>query len=145
MKRTFVLLSLIVLAAGMATAHEGVKNPAVMARMQAMSQIGNAMKTLGQMAKGQVAFDAGAARTAADQIARFAAETPALFQAEEDDPKSEAKPEIWMNFKDFTSISEALETAAKAASADMANVSDVQSAMQSMGQTCAACHKAYRK
>lgn len=75
---------------------------AVKARMDAMSVIGAQMKVLGNMAKGQVAFDASAAQAAAALVAEQAAAVPALFETQVDDPKSEADPAIWTNYPDFS-------------------------------------------
>ena len=102
MKAKYILPLFLAVTASAALGHGGVLNAAVLARMEAMKAIGDATKVLGEMAKGAVAFDANAARAAAETIATHAADTPALFEAREADPKSEAKPGIWENFADFT-------------------------------------------
>lgn len=145
MARLVTLLALLLTVAGAAMAHNGVKNPAVMARMDAMSAIGAATKVLGQMARGSLAFDVDRARMAAQDIAKHAAETPALFRAKEDDPKSEALPVIWETFDDFTAKSKDLEDVAKALAASVASVDDVRGAMKGLGDTCKACHQDYRQ
>ena len=142
MTRLGVFLCLFL--AGAAVAHQGVKNPAVQARMHNMGLIGGAMKNLGDMAKGQATFDAGVANAAIDTIRAEAAKTHGLFEANEDDPKSEARPEIWDNFADFASKVAALETAAQSVG-PITTLDDVSSAMQALGATCSACHKAYRE
>ncbi len=142
-------LNLIVLAAifsaGIATAHSGVQNAAVKARMDAMSGIGAEMKTLGLMAKAESAFDAALARAAAAKIAEQAATTPGLFEADEDDLKSEAKPSIWTNFDDFTAKAVELETVAMGLSSSIASPDDLGAAVEALGAVCKACHGAYRK
>lgn len=140
-----ILAGLFILAGAAAFAHSGVRNQAVLARMEAMKSIGDAMKVLGGMAKGQSAFDAGAAQAAAARIARHAAETPALFDPRETDPKSEAKPEIWADFADFTAKAEALETVAADLSTSIATPDDLVPAVQRLGQACKACHSLYRE
>ena len=77
MKRMVAFLAISLLV-GAAVAHEGVKNPAVMARMQNMSMIADGMKTLGQMGKSAIPFNAEQAQSATRAIARHAAETPGL-------------------------------------------------------------------
>lgn len=131
--------------AGAAFAHTGVQNAAVKARMDGMSAVANEMKTLGQMAKGATAFDPVKAKGAAATIAKHAAEMSDLFRAEEDDPKSEAKVEIWENFADFTAKSERLEILALDLSESIAVQSDLATAMKSLGSSCQACHKDYRE
>lgn len=133
------------LFAGVAFAHSGVKNAAVKARMDAMSGIGAEMKVIGQMVKGVTQFDQNAARAAAAAIADHAAQTPALFEAKEDDPKSEAKAEIWANFDDFTQKSLELETIALGLSTSITNAGDLDLATKSLGANCKACHKVYRE
>ncbi|NNE89300.1 MAG: cytochrome c [Silicimonas sp.] len=145
MKITTLLTWTACIFASAAIAHEGVKNAAVKARMDAMSGIGAEMKTLGQMAKGQTAFDPGAAKAAAAAIAEHAASTPALFEANADDPKSEARAEIWENFADFTAKSRELEQIATNLSTSIATEADLSAAMKSLGANCQACHKAYRE
>ena len=142
-KMTITVAALVV--AGAAFAHTGVKNPAVKARMDAMSAIGAEMKILGQMAKGQTEFDGTRARAAAAAIAEHAAATPGLFKAPEDDPKSEARDEIWTNFSDFSAMSKNLQRVAAKWSEDISSKSDLPGAMKSLGDTCKACHEAYRE
>ena len=145
MKHFKTIAVAVLLSAGMAAAHSGVKNAAVKARMDAMGGMGADMKTLGQMAKGATAFDANAARAAAASIAAHAAATPGLFQAEETDPKSEALPAIWTNFQDFTTKSTELETVALGLSSSISKPEDLGPALAALGQTCKSFHQAYRQ
>ena len=144
MKPTRFLAATLILTSA-AFAHEGVKNPAVMARMHGMKDITSDVKVLGNMAKGTVAFDQGAAQAALASLARHAGETPALFEAPEDDPKSEALPAIWDNFDDFTAKSLELETLATGLSSTLTSKEDLPSALQQIGANCTSCHKLYRK
>ena len=125
-----------------ALAHEGVSDPSVKARMDAMMAIGRATEVLGTMAKGERAFDATAASTAAAEIASHASQVPALFQDQATDPKSEALPAIWTNFNDFTAQSDALKLAAEGA--DTSSLSGLRGSMRAIGQSCGACHRDYR-
>lgn len=145
MRHGVVTLTLAVALAGAALAHTGVQNAAVLARMDAMKGIGEATKVLGQMAKGGVPFDADAARAAAARIAVHAAETPALFEARETDPKSEALPAIWDSFDDFTAKSIALETLAAGLATSIATPQDLTAGMAALGASCKACHSEYRQ
>ena len=143
MRKTVLILTSSLMIASMALAHNGVKNPAVMARMQGMEQIGAASKVLGSIARGRVAFDAGAAASAKAALAQHAAEIPALFEAQEDDPKSEALPAIWSDFADFTAKADALKDAAEAM--DVTSAETIAAGMCAVGGSCRSCHKAYRK
>ncbi len=145
MKRSTLILCTTVLFAGAAFAHTGVKNAAVKARMDAMSGIGAEMKILGEMAKGVTQFDQKAAQAAAASIAQLAADTPALFEANEDDPKSEAKAKIWTDFDGFVKLSRDMEALATQLSTSIVSEADVALAIKSLGASCQACHKDYRE
>ena len=80
MKKTLLVISMLV--ASTALAHEGVKNPAVKARMDSMSAIAENMKSLSLMLKGDEAFDLDNAQLSLSKIADHAAQTPALFEAQ---------------------------------------------------------------
>ena len=138
-----VAVPLLALAlAGAALAKEGVQNPAVKARMDAMATIGANTKVLGDMAGGKAAFDAAKAAEAAAAINATALTVPGLFEAEETDPVSEAKPEIWANWADFVAKTDAL--AAAAAAVDTTSLDGVTAGMGAIGGSCKACHSAYR-
>lgn len=132
----------LVMAAGAALAHENVKNPVVKERMMAMKTVGANTKVLGQMAKGEAAFDAARAAEATAALIATAEQVPALFEAPETDPESEAKPEIWSNWADFVTKSEALGAAAGAI--DTSNLDGVKAGMGALGGSCKACHSDYR-
>jgi cytochrome c556 len=145
MKRLDLIAFAAILSAGIAAAHGGVQNAAVKARMDAMSGIGADMKILGLMAKGTTPFDADVARATATTIASHAAATPELFEAEESDSKSEAKPAIWANFDDFSSKAEELEVVALGLPTSIASFDDLGPAMANLGTTCKSCHAVYRQ
>ncbi len=138
-----ITLTLFTATAGLA--HEGVQNPAVMKRMHGMKEIQAHLKLIGDMAKGEAAFDAAAARSAAAGIAAEAAAAPALFEAPEDDPKSEAKPAIWEDFADFTAKSLELEDIASGLATSISAPDDLRPALQRLGENCKACHQLYRE
>jgi len=145
MKTPILCLALALATATAAVAHVGVKNPAVMERMHGMKEIGDNLKVLVAMNKGERPFDRDAAKAAAAAIADHAAQTPALFEAREDDPKSEAKPAIWENFADFTAKSNALETRARDLSTTLDSADALPQALLDLGQTCRDCHQSYRE
>jgi cytochrome c556 len=130
------------LVAGIAFAKEGVKDPVVKARQDLMVVQAMSAKTLGEMAGGKIAFDAAAAEAAKSALAAAAADVPAKFEAQATDPVSEAKPEIWANWDDFVSKSEALVAAAEAL--DLTSAETIGAGMGAIGGACKACHTAYR-
>lgn len=145
MNRRYIALGAILIAATSAFAHQGVQNPAVKARMAAMSAISEHMKSLGMMARGATAFDAEAARAAAAAIADHAAAVPGLFEANETDPRSEARPEIWTNFEDFGAKAAELESIAAGLSASITAPEDLGPALGGLGANCRSCHSVYRE
>ncbi|MCE2523036.1 MAG: cytochrome c [Rhodobacteraceae bacterium] len=110
-----------------------------------MSAIAENMKTLGQMAKGATEFDAAMARSAASTIAEHASATPGLFEANETDPKSKARPEIWTNFEDFAAKATELEAIATGFSTSINEPSDFNAAMGELGANCKSCHSVHRE
>ncbi|MBO9465073.1 cytochrome c [Tropicibacter sp. R15_0] len=139
-------MALLVAGIGsVALAHGGVKNAAVMARMNGMTSISEAMKVLGAMAKGQTQFDAETARAAAKDVGTLSAQIPDLFQAPETDPKTEALPVIWERFDAFTALAQDTEASALALSQSLTTPDDLTAGLAQLGATCKACHKEYRK
>lgn len=139
---TKTLLATVVLVTGAAIANGAVQNEAVKKRQAAMSTIGDSVKVLGGMAKGAMAFDAEKAGAAVAAIATQAEMVPALFEPQETDPESEAKPEIWANWDDFTMKSEALLAAAQGA--DTSSLETLQASLGKLGGACKDCHTDYR-
>lgn len=147
MKRLFpalITLSVALPFAAPLAAHEGVKNPVVMERMEGMKAIGAGMKTLAGMAKGEIAFDAAKADAAVAAIAENGAMVPAKFEANETDPATEALPAIWDNWDDFVSKNKDMVMAAKAVGA-IPDQAALGAALGKIGGTCKACHRDYRK
>lgn len=133
----------LALTAGAALAHSGVKNKAVMARMDAMAEIGAQTKIIGEMAKGAASFDGKKVAQALERIEARAAETPELFKAQETDPKSEALPVVWQEFDRFVALSDDLEQTAGAIV--VKTPSDLGAALGQLGAACKACHSRFRQ
>jgi len=132
----------LILVAGMAVAKEGVTNPVVKERMDLMQVVRVNTGTLGDMAAGKAPFDAAKAAEAQAALVAAAAQIPAKFEPEETDPVSEAKPDIWMMFDEFTAKAKSLEEAA--AAVDTASLDGVKAGMGAVGGACKACHTDYR-
>ena len=143
MKKIFATVALCgALVAGTAIAKDGVTNPVVKERMDLMQMVRVSTATLGDMAGGKAEFDAEKAMVAKTALAAAAGQIVAKFQANEDDPVAEGRPEIWTNFADFTAKAESLVTAAEAI--DVASLDGIKAGMGAIGGTCKACHEAYR-
>ncbi|MCK0125966.1 cytochrome c [Gelidibacter sp. F2691] len=135
-------VALTISVAGVA-AHADATNPTVIKRMEAMKAIGGSMKTLSGMAKGEMEFDATKANAAVATIAEKGMTVPALFEANEADPATEALPAIWENWDDFVKKSENMVMAAKGV-AEISDQGAIGAALGQIGGTCKACHDDYR-
>jgi cytochrome c556 len=142
-----MVLRILVLSTGMAAisalAHTGAQG-VVKARMDAMSKIGENMKTLGQMATGKTEFDPDRAQTAAQTIEKHARNIAALFQEKDMSAPSESRQEIWTDWNDFVSQAEELVTTARRSAQNASTLSGVRAAVPQLGATCKSCHQDYR-
>ena len=139
---TKVLASALVLFAGVAIAEVEATDPVVIAQKDLMKSFGGAMKTLGGMASGDVAFDATAAEAAKATLVTGSADIHVKFEKAGNDPASEAKPEIWTNWDDFVKKADALNAAATALDATSAD--GIKAGMGAVGGACKDCHTTYR-
>ncbi len=136
-----VALSLV---ATFASAHGGVTDPTVLARMQGMSAMAEHMKTIGDMAKGGRSFDAVSVENALARLSEEAARVPGLFETKVTDPKSEARAVIWEDFGTFAGMAEDLRLVSSGLSGSVATDADLPEALQTIGEACKACHADYR-
>jgi cytochrome c556 len=137
---TKTLILGLVMVGGIAFAE--ASDPTVKARQELMDANGGAMKVLGGMAKGEVAFDAAAAEAAKATLIAAAADTAAKFKDQATDPASHAKPEIWTSWDDFVAKADALGKAA--AALDTSSVDGVKAGLGAIGGACGACHETYK-
>lgn len=138
-----MLMIALTLTATAALAHQGVKDPTVMARMHVMKDVGTAMKSMVSMAKGEVAFDTAQIAEARAVFATVGRETPEKFRDPATDPKSEALPVIWEQFDDFTAKAAAMTQAAEAF--EPTSLAELQAMLPGVGGTCRDCHRTYRQ
>ena len=141
MKFTTKTLILGIVMAG-SVAFAAATDPDVIARQKMMGENGAAMKVLGTMAKGDVAFDAAAAEAAKQSLITHAAGIEAAWKNNATDPESESKPEIWTNMADFVSKAGAMATAATAL--DTSSLDGIRAGIDGIGASCGGCHKAYK-
>ncbi|MCT4577090.1 cytochrome c [Donghicola sp.] len=128
-----------------ALAHGGVKDKDVMARMEVMKAIGDQVKVIGTMAKGERAFDADAANAALAELAVHSAKIAPSFEKPAQDPKSEALPIIWEQWDDFAALAADSETTASALAGTITSEADLRPALGRIAGTCKACHSTYRE
>lgn len=142
MKLTTKLLAAgLLLVGGIALAE--ATDPDAKARQALMDANGGAMKVLGGMAGGEVAFDATAAAAAVKTLTDNAAAIEATFKNQgAADPDSKAKAEIWANWDDFLAKGKALGDAA--AAIDASSLDGIKAGLGGVGGACKGCHEAYK-
>ena len=92
-----------------ALAHGGATG-IVKERMDGMGVMSKAVKVIAPMMQGQVAYDAEAIRNAAEAIGQHSGEAlTKLFPEGSLDKPTEAKPEIWENWNQFSALAEQLQ------------------------------------
>jgi len=141
--RTLVVFSLALGTAAFATAQEPAVNADAQARHEAMEQVGDAMKALGAIARGQAPFDAAVVKKSATTIADSLTAAEKHFPPGSDTGKTRAKAEIWTNRADFDRIMKESQTAATALAA-VTEEAAYRPALGTLGTSCKSCHDMYR-
>jgi cytochrome c556 len=143
---TIAILTVAVTAVG-AYAHGGATG-VVKERMDMMKSISSHMKTVGDMVKGETAFDAGQVTLAAEAIAAHADGIPEKFPEGSLHDPSEALPSVWENWEVFVARADDMKASAltlSLASADATGVGDIRIQFVAVGKTCSSCHTDFRK
>lgn len=110
----FISGALIVAGVAGAIAHGGATG-IVKERMDAMSSMGKVVKSLSAMMRGETDYDAETVREGAEIIQSHAGETMTrLFPEGTGGGASEAKPGIWSDWEEFSSLSDQLKLFATA-------------------------------
>lgn len=131
---------------GVALAHSGAKG-VVRERMELMKDVAEHMKQIGALVLGKTDFDASVAQAAADTVAGHAAKVTDLFPQGSTSGVSEALPEIWETWDDFTDLAGEMEAKAAelAAAAEVAQEPEaIRPQFAELGRTCSGCHERFR-
>lgn len=120
---------------------------AVKYRKAALTVMGTHFGRIGAMANGRVPFDAAVAANSAAIVQTMSALPWEGFVAGTDKGETRALPEIWTEQAEFKKGAEKLqaETAKLSAAAKTGDLDAVKAAFGAVGQSCKACHDAYRK
>ena len=141
--RALTILATVVLIgfSGVALAvHDPVK-----ARQAKMKSIGGSMKLLGQMAKGEVGYDAAKAEDAVQIIHTTIHGYTELFPAGSDKGETTAAPKIWADMDGFKTIAGNLETASAGAIPVAGQGLDaLRGSLGNIGKNCKECHEGFR-
>jgi len=144
--KSFKLIILISLTiSSVAFAHSGVKNKNVKERMMVMKEMAGNTKIIGQMLKGKTAFDSNQVKLALERLSALSLETPKVFTINATDPKSEAMPNIWDEFDEFTKLSKDLAETSIVLANSVENPEDLRPALKRISSGCKACHSRYRE
>jgi cytochrome c556 len=119
---------------------------AIKARQKEMEGVGDAMKGLAAIAKGEAPFDAAVVSKNAEAIAGHFEAVASFFPEGSDtgDVETWAKAEIWSDRENFDFT---LKSAQKAATA-LASVTEESAyrpALGKLGENCKSCHEMYRR
>ncbi len=117
-------------------------------RMEMMKGMGDAMKTMGAMFKGQADYDPAIVAEKAAYLADHASKIPDLTPEGSGEDPSEALPIIWQEWDGYVESSELLATEG-AKLVDIANNGAEERAAKvqfaKVSKTCGTCHEKYRK
>ena len=108
------ITAVVIAGSGLAAlAHSGATG-VMKERMDAMGEMGDAMKSLTPMMRGQTAYDPDVVRNAADTMVRHAGtQMTELFPEGSNGAPSEALDAIWEDWEEFAALAEALRTSAE--------------------------------
>lgn len=142
MKLAKMIVAGVVLMAGVAYAEGTRTDPNSIARETLMEAQGAAMKVLGGMAGGEMAYDAAAAEAAKAALVATSGNIAVVFEPNTTDAASEAKPDVWTNWDDFAAKAKVLNAAAMAL--DVSSAESIGAGMGAIGGACKDCHTTYR-
>ncbi|MDX2157839.1 MAG: cytochrome c [Hyphomicrobiaceae bacterium] len=136
-----ILAGVAVIASGVAVAQDAIAK-----RKELMKAVGGATKASGQMVKGEIPYDAAAAKKHMETIANgwgdFAKQFP---KGSEKGGETTAAPKIWETFKDFDDKGKKMAADAAKAAAEAGKGADAfKAAFGEVTKNCKGCHDAYR-
>ena len=132
-------------ASSIAFAHSGVKDQNVKERMLLMKAMAENTKLIGQMLKKQTPFELNEVKRALEQLSSLSLQTPTVFEVNATDPKSEAKPNIWDEFNEFTKLSNELAKSTSDLAILVKDIDDLRPTLMKVSKGCKACHSKYRE
>jgi cytochrome c556 len=143
--RSAALLMTLALATASA-AEAPTATDAIKARRTAMSNVRDAMKVLGGMAKGEIPFDAAAVQKNAGIVGTSfkAAQVQFVPGSAKGDVDTGARPEIWSDRAGFDAGMKSAIAAAAALEA-VTTEAAYKPALGELGKNCKGCHDKYRK
>jgi cytochrome c556 len=142
-----VIITSGVLSATNINAHSG-STGIVKQRMDAMSDMASAMKSMASAIKGREGFDRNLFVQSGEMIAGHSEMLPMLFPEGSIEGSSESLPAIWQQWDDFVSINTGMKANAEAL-VEMAQAGSelrpLTKQFAKLASDCKACHKDYRQ
>ena len=144
--RVAVIVTVVLLTAGAAAAHEGATG-VVAQRMETMKQMGQHMKALGHMLAGKTPFDPKAANRLAQTLHEHCEHVMHMFPPGSDGHHSEATPAVWTNRAEFDARMRRFDAAIEELVAATASGDKAQLGVEfkAVGQECSGCHDSFRQ
>ncbi|WP_254604324.1 cytochrome c [Leisingera sp. ANG59] len=102
-----------------------------------------AMDVLTGMMSGRIVFDRDKARTARRQLIKSTSSIRKHFRKHRMDPRSHARPQIWISWDDFEARAKSAEIAARALSTR--SLPALRRTLPGLMQGCLSCHETYRR
>ena len=145
MKTKHILPAVVILfSSAVAMAHTGAQG-VVLERMQGMTALADAMKSLAPIVRGEVAHDPQIVDAAGGVIVMHTgAGLVDLFVQGTDAAPSEAGPAIWDDPDGFAALSDELAALGDALQDAAASSDETKALFAQIGQTCRDCHEDYR-
>lgn len=142
MKKALILSTICLFGAGVAFAASDFGQQ----REAAMKRIGHSAGVLAAIAKGKVKYDPAEVKAALTNISTTIKTFPSLFPTGSEHADRAASPKIWQAMDDFKAHADKLAADADTlASALPADRKGVAQALGTLGESCSACHQAYRQ
>lgn len=144
---SLVLATVVTTLSAPAMAQFQKPEDAIKYRKSAFTVMGAHFGRIGAMVNGRVPFDAQAAADDAAIVERMSRLPFAAFGEGTDKGDTRAKPEIWVEPAKFKEGAEKMQADVLKLSAatKTGNLDSVKTAFGAVGQSCKACHDAYRK
>lgn len=143
---SLLLLVLLAMMSAQALAHKGATG-VVKGRMEIMDEIGNHMKGMKAMVQRKQPFDAEKMARHAESIRQAATNIKKVFPEGSLKHPSEALPNVWEDWDEFSSLVDKLITESEKLR-EIATSQDQRAVMKQfgrVGKTCSACHTDFRK
>lgn len=145
MIRYLSVATLLAVGATVAYAQAPTGAAAIADRKAAMKAIAGANKTVNDMNKGDVPFDAAKAKAAFATMEQNFAKSKTLYPADsKTGGETAAQPAVWEKTADFMGKLDSAIAVVKAAAAGSATEAAFKEQVKNVGATCGGCHKDYR-